>query len=92
MSDYDSRKETCPNCQATPHNMDTRILWTGQDPETGRRFVTETWHTKDCPRYEAPPEAQTTEHGQLTWGPGNPPHEERPTYLRPVRPDEEPTP
>lgn len=49
--DHDSREETCPDCQAGPHNMEVRIIAAGEDPETGRMFTTVTWHLKDCPAY-----------------------------------------
>ncbi|MFD0053027.1 hypothetical protein ACFVHR_04785 [Streptomyces sp. NPDC127168] len=49
--DYDSRKETCPDCQATEDNMDVRTIGSGTDKETGRIFVTTTWHLRDCPAY-----------------------------------------
>lgn len=49
--DYDSREEICPDCQATPDNMDVRILMSGVDKTTGRRYVTATWHLKTCPQH-----------------------------------------
>jgi len=49
--DHDAREETCPDCQAGPHNMEVRIIAAGEDPETGRMFTTITWHLKDCPAY-----------------------------------------
>lgn len=49
--DHDTREETCPDCQAGPHNMDTRVITVGKDRETGQMVTTVTWHLKDCPTH-----------------------------------------
>ncbi|MBA4865929.1 hypothetical protein H1V43_32210 [Streptomyces sp. PSKA54] len=51
MSNPDRREEVCPDCQATPSNMDARIIKVGKDPATGAYYSTETWHTEDCPQH-----------------------------------------
>ncbi|MEV6181337.1 hypothetical protein [Streptomyces sp. NPDC052015] len=49
--DFDRREEICPDCQATEGDRDTRVRMAGQDPETGRLFVTITYHHNTCPAY-----------------------------------------
>lgn len=49
--DHDAREETCPDCQAGPQNMDTRVITVGKDRETGQMVTTVTWHLKDCPTH-----------------------------------------
>lgn len=52
MSDVpERREETCPDCQAGPHNMDARCTAISKDPVTGQYVTTTTWHTDDCPAY-----------------------------------------
>lgn len=51
MSDHDRREEICPDCQAGPHNMDSRVITAKKDPATGEYYATVTWHTKDCPQH-----------------------------------------
>jgi hypothetical protein len=49
--DNDRREEICPDCLASPHNMDVRIIKAHKDEATGEYYATTTWHTKDCPQH-----------------------------------------
>lgn len=51
MSDRDVREEICPDCQAGPDNMDSRITSIHKDPDTDAFYTTITWHTDGCPAY-----------------------------------------
>jgi hypothetical protein len=51
VSDLDRREEICPDCQAGPDNMDSRVISARKDPATGEYYATVTWHTKDCPTH-----------------------------------------
>lgn len=51
MSDRERREETCPDCQATAENWDSRVTGIGKDPDTGAMYATVTWHAEDCPTY-----------------------------------------
>jgi hypothetical protein len=46
----DDREEICPDCQAGPDNMDTRIIKVRKDT-AGNYYSVQTWHTKDCPQH-----------------------------------------
>lgn len=51
MSEPDRREETCPDCQAGPHNMDARVITANKDELTGDLYTVTTWHTADCPQH-----------------------------------------